>query len=304
MNPTPMPATIYRADRITMRYAKHVALHDLSLEIPPGRVIGLLGRNGAGKTTLLHLMAGLILPTSGISETLGRPSGKLDTPELTRLGLVQQNGRFIEWKTVQQHLEFNASFYPGWDHALQQRLIDSLEVPVDRKIAQLSPGDRQKVSLLLGVCHRPAFLLLDEPMSALDPISRARALDLLLERLRDDGCTVVISSHLLEDVEKIVDWVVALHEGEKVEDSAFDELQESFAEWTLTPGAADLPARFAEPFVLEQEMRERSARLRVRTSEPGAADRFARTHGITVRARPLNLSEMFPLLIRKEPVLA
>ena len=298
MTPTAAATSVFTARAVTKSYPGHTALRDVTLDLPAGRVIGLLGRNGAGKTTLLHLMAGLALPTAGECLTLDRSSGDLDTAELTRIGLVAQEPRFIEWKTVRQHLEFNASFYPGWDHALQTRLVESLELPTDRKVAVLSPGDRQKLSLLLGVCHRPALLLLDEPMSALDPISRARALEMLLERLRDDGCTVVISSHLLEDVEKIVDWIVALHAGEVVEDRAFDELQESYAAWTVTaPAGRPLPERFSEPFVLTQQHHERQALLQVRTDGPNDAAVFARLHGVEVAARPLNLGEMFPLLL-------
>jgi ABC-2 type transport system ATP-binding protein len=176
-----------------------------------------------------------------------------------------------------------------------------LEVPFKRKIADLSTGDRQKVGILLGVCHRPALLLLDEPMSSLDPIARAHMLDVLLERLRDDGCTVVISSHLLDDVEKIVDWIVALDAGRIVENSALDELQESFAEWTVTAPAeaGALPARFAEPFIVAQDNRDRTARLTVRTREPGAAEKFAAGYGVEVTTRPLNLGEMVPLLVNR-----
>jgi len=283
---------------VTQRFGPHTALRDVSLELPAGRIVGLLGRNGAGKTTLLHVAAGLLLPTTGTCTTLGTPSEKLDTPELTRLGLVQQEGRCLEWMTVRQHLDFNASFYPRWDRDLEKRLVEALEVDPKRKIVQLSPGDRQKVGILLAVCHRPALLLLDEPMSALDPIVRKRLLDFLLELLRDDGCTVVISSHILNDVEKIVDWIVALDAGAIVEDSPFDALQESFAEWTLTSTNGSLPAAFAEPFVLSHQGDARQALLRVRTTETEAAARFAAAHQAELRARPLNLDEMFPLLTR------
>jgi ABC-2 type transport system ATP-binding protein len=292
-------AAAVAADRVTKTYPGHAALVDVSLTIPAGHVVGLLGRNGAGKTTLLHVAAGLVLPTSGTCHTLGRRSDELDSPELTRLGLVMQEGKFIEWMTVAQHLDFTASFYANWDRNLQQRLVETLEVPLKRKIADLSTGDRQKVGILLGVCHRPALLLLDEPMSSLDPIARAHMLDVLLERLRDDGCTVVISSHLLDDVEKVVDWIVALDAGRITENSALDELQESFAEWTVTAPAGALPARFAEPFILAQQHRERAARLTVRTREPDAAETFAAKHRVEVTPRPLNLGEMFPLLINR-----
>ena len=285
------------AEHLTKIYSDKVALDGIDLTIPADHVVGLLGRNGAGKTTLLQLAAGILLPTSGSCRTLGQRSDELDTPQLSHLGLVPQEGRFIEWMTAAQHLDFTASFYPTWDRDLQRRLVEILEVPLAQKIAHLSTGDRQKVGILLGVCHRPALLLLDEPMSSLDPIARARMLDVLLERLRDDGCTVVISSHILNDVEKIVDWVVALDAGRVTENASFDELQESFAEWTLTSTNGGLPAAFTEPFVLSHQGDARQALLRVRTADPEAAARFAATHHAQISVRPLNLDEMFPLLI-------
>jgi ABC-2 type transport system ATP-binding protein len=290
------------AEHLTKTYSGQVALNGIDLTIPADHVVGLLGRNGAGKTTLLQIAAGILLPTSGTCRTLGQRSDQLDTPQLSRLGLVPQEGRFIEWMTAAQHLDFTASFYPTWDRDLQRRLVEILEVPLAQKIAHLSTGDRQKVGILLGVCHRPALLLLDEPMSSLDPIARARMLDVLLERLRDDGCTVVISSHILNDVEKIVDWVVALDAGRVTENAPFDELQESFAEWTVTSTNGGLPAAFAEPFVLSHQGDARQALLRVRTTDPATAARFAAAHHAQINARPLNLDEMFPLLIaqRKE----
>jgi ABC-2 type transport system ATP-binding protein len=285
------------AEHLTKTYSGQVALNGIDLSVPADHVVGLLGRNGAGKTTLLQLAAGILLPSSGSCRTLGQRSDQLDTPQLSRLGLVPQEGRFIEWMTAAQHLDFTASFYPTWDRDLQRRLVEILEVPLAQKIAHLSTGDRQKVGILLGVCHRPALLLLDEPMSSLDPIARARMLDVLLERLRDDGCTVVISSHILNDVEKIVDWVVALDAGRVTENAPFDELQESFAEWTVTSTNGGLPAAFAEPFVLSHQGDARQALLRVRTADPEAAARFAAAHHAQISTRPLNLDEMFPLLI-------
>lgn len=284
-------------ENLTKAYPNHVALKAINLEITAGHVVGLLGRNGAGKTTLLQLAAGLLLPTAGTCRTLGQLTDKLDTPELSRLGLVLQEGKFIEWMTAAQHLEFTASFYPKWDHDLQKRITEILELPLDKKIAHLSTGDRQKVGILLGVCHRPEFLLLDEPISSLDPIARASMLNVLLELLRDDGCTVLISSHILNDVEKILDWVVALDAGRLTENAAFDALQESFAEWTVTAGARPLPAKFTEPSILAQQGNERLARLTVRTNDPDAPAEFAATHGVELSRRPLNLEEMFPFLV-------
>ena len=200
--------------------------------------------------------------------------------------------------TVAQQLDFAASFYASWDAGLENRLLAELVLERTRKIAQLSTGDRQKLAILLGVCHRPALLLLDEPMSSLDPIVRSRLLNLLLELLRDDNCSVLISSHILNDVEKIVDWVVCIEQGRITEDAAFDTLQESYAEWSVSSLNGKLPASFAEPFMLTCESNGRQARLLVRTQESGEAERFAAHYHAEVKVRPLNLSEMFPYLVQ------
>ena len=284
-------------DNLCKDFDGHTALRALTLTVPAGRIGGRLGRNGSGKTTLLNLACGLLLPSAGTCATLGRLARDLDTPELTRLGVVQQEGRFLEWMTVRQHLDFTASFYPAWDRTREARLLADLELDPQRKIAQLSPGDRQKLGILLGVCHHPALLLLDEPVSALDPIVRSQLLGFLIDLIREDACTIVISSHILADVEKIIDWVVCLDAGELTANTGFDELQESYAEWIVTAPAGRLPEQFSEPFVLSRTGDARRARLRVRRPAPDTTARFAAAHEAEIEMRPLNLEEMFPLLV-------
>ena len=290
--------TVFRAEHIFKQYDGHVALADVGLSLGRGGIVGLIGRNGAGKSTLLHTMAGLTLPTSGECHTFGTRTDLLDTPELTRVGLVMQEPRFVEWMTVELHLAFTASFYPAWDGDLQTRLIRMLEVPLNQRLGELSTGDRQKVAILLGMCHRPALLLLDEPMSSLDPIARRRMLELLLELMGDDDCTVVISSHLLNDIEKVANRIIALDAGRVVLDEGYDELLESYAEWMVTAtDGRTLPA-FTEPFVLAQQSGGRMARLTVRLAGAPAVEAFASAHGVLVQPRPLNLEEIFSLLLK------
>jgi ABC-2 type transport system ATP-binding protein len=287
-------------ENLSKHFGANTALRDVSFEIPEGRVVGLLGRNGAGKSTLLDLACGLLLPTAGTVNTLGRSARVLDAPELNRLGVMRSEPRFLEWMTVAKQLDFTASFYAHWDAALEKRLLGELELDATRRIAQLSQGDQQKLSLILAVCHRPKLLLLDEPMSALDPIIRARTLDLLLERLRDDGCTVVVSSHLLSDVEKVIDWVVCLDRGELAVSAAFDELQESYAEWLVQSPAGALPDTFSETYVLSREGGPKQARVQVCVENADEAARaFAARHRAEVKSRMLSLDEMFPLLLRR-----
>jgi ABC-2 type transport system ATP-binding protein len=289
---------------LTKTFGARPALESLSLELPAGRVVGLLGRNGAGKTTLLHLACGLLLPSSGTCTTLGRAAGELAPSELERLGVVFQEGRFLDWMTVAQQLAFNASFYPAWDHGRQNRLLAELELDPARKIAELSTGDRQKLGILLGVCHHPELLLLDEPVSALDPIARSRMLSFLVDLIREDNCTVVISSHILGDVEKIVDWVVCLERGQLAASAPLDELQESHAEWIVTSADSGLPTQFVEPWVLTHEGNARQARLAVRCPNRTTEREFADRYDATIERRPLSLEQLFPLLIRQRKAAA
>jgi ABC-2 type transport system ATP-binding protein len=289
---------------LTKRFETQDALQSLSLELPAGRVAGLLGRNGSGKTTLLNLACGLLLPTSGTCTTLGRTAGELEAGELNRLGVVFQEGRFLDWMSVQQQLDFHASFYPKWDRSREGRLLLELELNPARKIGQLSTGDRQKLGIILGVCHHPELLLLDEPVSSLDPIARLQMLSFLLDLIREDGSTIVISSHILSDVEKIVDWVICLDAGELTTCSPLDELQEGYSDWIVTPAERPLPARFAEPWILAQEGDAHRRRLKVKPPAGLTAPQFAAAHGVSVDPHYLNLEELFPLLIRQRKAAA
>jgi ABC-2 type transport system ATP-binding protein len=213
--------------RFGFRAGGRAALNSLAREIAPGRGVGLLGRNGAGKSALLHIACGLLLPSSGTGTTVERPCGELDAPELSPIGFMPQENAFLAWMTVRQQLDFTANFDPAWDRAREQRLLDDLELDPTRRIAPLSVGDPRKLGLILAVCHHPQLLLLEEPMSALDPIVRTRLMAFVVDLLREDGSTIVLSSHLLADVEKIVDWVVVLDRGELALNSALDDVPDT-----------------------------------------------------------------------------
>ena len=283
---------------LTRRFGDVTALDRVTLAIPPGRIVGLIGRNGSGKTTLLRHVAGLYVPSEGSSSTFGRPSAELSGRELGRIGLVQQEERFLHWMTVREHLDHVAAFHPRWDRALEARLVNELDVELDKQVGTLSPGNAQKLAVLLGLCHRPELLLLDEPVSALDPIARERMLALLLELLNTTEATIVVSSHVLRDVERVVDWIVCLDRGRVVADVALDELQERFTEWNVR-AERGLPSRFDDPFVREQAVDGAQARLVV---EGGAecVETFRTRYGAEVEASSLNLERIFPFLLEEE----
>lgn len=284
---------------VTRSFGQTRALERVDLALAPGQIVGLIGRNGSGKTTLLRHVVGLMLPDEGSVRTLGTPSGELGSSELGRIGMVHQEIALLEWMRVGELLRYVAGFHPRWDAEREARLVAELEVDLEARVGSLSTGDRQKVAVLVAVCPRPELLLLDEPVSALDPIVRERLLTFLVELLREDGSTIVISSHVLRDVERIVDWIVCLDAGRVIADVAMDELRERYAEWRLASRNGRFPARFEEPFVLSQQGDGRNARLEVRRAgTPGAdPDDFGARHGAFVEERPLDLERIFPLLL-------
>jgi len=291
--------SVFETHSLTKRFDDLVALDKIDLKIRRQSIVGLLGRNGSGKTTLFRHLMGLQLPTEGTVETMGTPAAQLDHDELIRIGFVPQEIRLLDWMTVQQHLRYVSCFYPEWDMDRQKRLQRELELDPTSVVGALSTGNLQKLAIILAVCHHPQLLVLDEPVSNLDPIVRGRLLEFLLEVLQEDQATILVSSHVLRDVEKIVDWVVCLDRGRLVADEGLDELKERFAEWRITSRNGDLPSRFSDTFVLEQDIRGREARLLVDNAQADI-ETFQVTHHADVTTRPLNLEEMFPLLVSAE----
>ena len=283
---------------LTKSFDGTVALDAVDLAVSAGALVGLVGRNGSGKTTLLRHAVGLYLPTRGACVTLGKASGELGHDELTRIGVVPQENRFLEWMTVEQHVRYVASFYPRWDREREEKLRRDLELDTDARVGNLSAGNVQKLAIVLATCHHPELLLLDEPISDLDPIVRGRLLAFLLDVLGADEATVVVSSHILRDIEQIVDHVICLDRGRVTTDAALDDLQEIYAEWRVTSGRR-LPPSFAEPFVRRQEVDGHQASLLVRQA-PGDLESFRAAHGVEVSVHPLNLERMFPLLVAEE----
>jgi len=287
---------VFEADGLTKRFGSVTALDGIDLKVGRASIVGLLGKNGSGKTTLIQHLMGLQLSDEGSVTTLGRASDGLGHDELIRIGYVPQEIRLLDWMTVEQHLRFVSCFYPGWDGEREKRLLEELELGASTVVGTLSTGNLQKLAVILAVCHHPALLILDEPVSDLDPIVRGKLLEFLLELLREDRATILVSSHVLRDVEKVVDWVVCLDNGRVVTDAGLDELKERYAEWRVVSPNGELPAKFTEPFVISQEVSGRQARLVVRLGG-SELETFCSAHGVEVTGRPLNLEEMFPVLV-------
>lgn len=185
------------------------ALRDCTLEVAPGTVVGLIGPNGAGKTTLLHLVAGLLRPTAGTAEVFGLTPG--DPEVLPRVGFVAQDVPLYRSFTVHEMLEFGRHMNPRWDDRLARSRLEGLAIPLDERVGHLSGGQRAQVGLAVAMAKRPDLLLLDEPLASLDPLARRSFLQALMAGIAEHGTTVVLSSHLVADLERVCDHVIVLH---------------------------------------------------------------------------------------------
>jgi len=191
------------------RYGRRWALHDCTLSIPRGKVVGLVGPNGAGKTTLLHLAVGLITPTSGTISVLGGRPG--DGPsKLAQVGFVAQATPTYAGLSIANHLRMGAWLNPAWDGDLAKRRIEQLGLNPHQKAGSLSGGQRAQVALTLAIAKHPELLLLDEPVAALDPLARREFMQGLMEVVAEHGVTVILSSHLVADLERVCDFLVVL----------------------------------------------------------------------------------------------
>jgi ABC-2 type transport system ATP-binding protein len=191
------------------RYRHRWALTDCTLSIPAGHVVGLVGPNGAGKTTLLSLAAGMLAPTSGTVEVLGgRPARS--RAQLARVGFVAQDTPVYAGLSVADHLKLGAHMNPGWDAALARDRIEHLGLDRRQHAGKLSGGQRAQLALTLAVAKRPELLILDEPIASLDPLARREFLQSLAEFISGHQVSVVLSSHLVSDLERVCDYLIVL----------------------------------------------------------------------------------------------
>jgi ABC-2 type transport system ATP-binding protein len=197
------------AQGLGKRYGRRWALNDCDLQIPSGHVVGLVGPNGAGKTTLLHLAVGLLAPSAGSIEVLGRPPAA-DPEQLARVGFVAQDTPTYARLSIRDHLYFGAQMNPRWDDALARRRIAELDLDLAQKAGSLSGGQRAQLALTLAVAKRPELLVLDEPVASLDPLARREFLQSLMEFVADGGVSVLLSSHLVADLERVCDYLIVL----------------------------------------------------------------------------------------------
>jgi ABC-2 type transport system ATP-binding protein len=199
-----------RADRLGRRYGRVWGLRDCTLEVPAGAIVGLVGPNGAGKTTLLEMATGLLEPTEGLVSVFGEASRAHHTATLARVGYVAQDHPLYRDFSVADMFHLGRTMNPRWDQELAQARVDALGIPLKRKVKQLSGGQRAQISLTMALAKRAPLLVLDEPVSSLDPIARLDFMRQVMAAAAGTGLTVIISSHVVSELERLCDWLIVL----------------------------------------------------------------------------------------------
>src|SRR6516162_2649855 len=257
--------TVVESRGLGKRYRPRWALTDCTLSVPAGHVVGLVGPNGAGKTTLLHLATGLLAPTTGTIEVLGgEPAAS--PAQLARVGFVAQDTPTYAHLTVADHLRLGAHLNPGWDAATARDRIEHLGLDPGQKAGKLSGGQRAQLALTLAIGKRPELLILDEPVASLDPLARREFLEDLTEAITEQELSVVLSSHLMADLERVCDYLIVLV-GSRVQVAG--PVEELLATHHMLTGPRQDPAAVpAGQQVISASHTDRKTTLLVRASEP------------------------------------
>jgi ABC-2 type transport system ATP-binding protein len=258
-------SAVIETERLGKQYRKLWALADCTLSIPAGHVVGLVGPNAAGKTTPLSLATGMLAPTTGAIAVLGgRPAA--DPAQLARVGYLAQDAPVYAGLSVADHLRLGAHLNPGWDAGLARGRIDRIGLDLDHKAGKLSGGQRAQLALTLALGKRPELLILDEPVASLDPLARREFLQDLMETVAEQRVSVVLSSHLISDLERVCDYLIVLVDSRVRVAGPVDELLA--AHHLLSGQRRDQDSLPAGMQVISASHTDRQSTLLVRTSDP------------------------------------
>ena len=256
---------VLEAHGLSKRYRRRWALSDCTLSIPGGHVVGVVGPNGAGKSTLLNLSAGLLSPTTGSVSVLGAAPAT-DAAQLGRVGFVAQDTPLYGSLSVADHLQMGSRTNPRWDAVLATRRVRDVELDPRQRAGKLSGGQRAQLALTLAIAKRPEVLLLDEPVASLDPLARREFLQVLMATVSEQGTSVVLSSHLVSDIERVCDYLVVIVSSRVALIGEVDDLLSTHHR--LVGPRADHDQLPGNQFVVEASHTDRQSTLIVRSDGP------------------------------------
>ena len=289
-----MNEPVIRAAGLRKRFLLNEVLRGIDLEVEPGTVLGLLGKNGSGKTTLIKCLLGLLKITGGSGSILGDDSWDLSAATKARLGYVPQEVVSYPWMRVRQVIAYTAAFYPSWNHTLVQRLCRQWSLPLDERVGPLSVGQLQTLGIVLALGHEPDVLVLDEPVASLDPSARRQFLSTLLEVLDRPDCTILFSTHITSDLERVANRVAILRDGRLGFDGDLGDLKDSVKRLRITArNGTALPGSFALPGALHSEVERATATVCVDRFSEELVSMIRDKWDADVTVHDLNLEEIF-----------
>jgi ABC-2 type transport system ATP-binding protein len=218
---------------VSRRFGSRLALDNVCMSVPRGGVFGLIGGNGAGKTTLIKHVLGMLQAQSGSVRVFGMDPITQPVGVLGRMGYLSEERDLPNWMRVRELIRYTQAFYPTWDERFAKELREMFELDPNAKIRGLSRGQRARAGLLVALAHRPELLVLDEPSSGLDPVVRRDILSAIIRTIAHEGRTVLFSSHLLDEVERVADNVAMIHNGRVVLSDSLESLKDSYRRVTL-----------------------------------------------------------------------
>lgn len=287
-----MNETIISAQGVCRRFGDKEVLRGVDLGIPRGSVVGLLGKNATGKSTLLKCLLGLLRTDTGTIRVFEDEAWWLSAESKARLGYVPQEVSLYGWMRIEQIVQYTAAFYPSWNMELTGRLIKQWELPPRDRVGTLSPGQLQKLAIVLALGHEPELLVLDEPVGALDPVARREFLRTILEIAQSATRTILFSTHITSDLERVADRVAILRDGRILFHDELDVLKDSVKRLRIT-AANDLPPSFAVPGALRTEVSGASALVAVRDVGNGLVEELRTRWAASVDVEDLSLEDIF-----------
>jgi len=287
-----MEAYIVETRNVSRSFGRRVAVRNVNLRVRRGSIYGFLGRNGSGKTTVLKMLAGLIRPDTGEIQVNGVEPARFTVADRHKMGYLAEKQILMPGMRVCDLLRFTAQFYPDWDSGVCERMLQRFKIDPAQRIRALSQGTARQVGFLLALAQRPELLILDEPAANLDVVARRQFLDEMLELIRQEGKTVLLSSHVLSDVERVADEVGILKQGTLQISEPLDQLKETVKQVRFYGFA-----RGVDGFELPEAFRCRKTRDEVlatlRLQDEHSLPRLAAAHHCQYEIIHLNLEDLF-----------
>ena len=253
---------IIETQNLTRTFGRQEVVRNLTFEVPAGSIYAFLGPNGAGKTTTIKMLMNILQPTDGFARIMGVDSRALGPAQLAQIGYVSENQELPDWMTVHQFIEYCRAMYPTWDQAFCTQLVKDFDLPLDKKLSSLSRGTKVKASLVTSLAYRPKLVVLDEPFTGLDALVRDEFIRGLLELSEQSDWSIFISSHDIDEVDRLADRVGIINEGQLHLSETTESLQNRFRliMFTLAEEMSRMPSDLLKSWLVS-EMTSRSIRF-------------------------------------------